>query len=250
MFRTGEGPGIAGAYLQLRDPATGQKFRLLRSRRRARASQRHPRAPVPARPRVGQRRAAAHGQAARPAGARRVLGLLPRQLAAHAAVPEGVARALRRRRAARDRRSTPAASSPRATPTRSARRSRGSGSSTRCVIDERLELWDFYGNEGWPARYLWDARGQALLDCTTARAPTPRPSARSRRCSASSASLVAAAAPEDEPRACCSRPRPPTSRAVLRPVRGRPACGRCSRARDQCAPTAASSRSTGRRPTC
>src|SRR5918999_5684933 len=27
------------------------------------------------------------------------------------------------------------------------------------VIDERLELWDFYGNEGWPARYLWDAQG-------------------------------------------------------------------------------------------
>jgi hypothetical protein len=27
------------------------------------------------------------------------------------------------------------------------------------VIDERLELWDFYGNEGWPARYLWDADG-------------------------------------------------------------------------------------------
>jgi hypothetical protein len=27
------------------------------------------------------------------------------------------------------------------------------------VIDERLELWDFYGNEGWPARYLWDPQG-------------------------------------------------------------------------------------------
>jgi thiol-disulfide isomerase/thioredoxin len=27
------------------------------------------------------------------------------------------------------------------------------------VIDSRLELWDFYGNEGWPARYLWDTRG-------------------------------------------------------------------------------------------
>jgi hypothetical protein len=26
------------------------------------------------------------------------------------------------------------------------------------VIDARLELWDFYGNEGWPARYLWDTR--------------------------------------------------------------------------------------------
>ncbi len=24
------------------------------------------------------------------------------------------------------------------------------------VIDAELEVWDFYGNEGWPARYLWD----------------------------------------------------------------------------------------------
>ena len=27
------------------------------------------------------------------------------------------------------------------------------------VVDLRLELWDLYGNEGWPARYLWDTRG-------------------------------------------------------------------------------------------
>jgi hypothetical protein len=27
------------------------------------------------------------------------------------------------------------------------------------VVDPRLELWDLYGNEGWPARYLWDANG-------------------------------------------------------------------------------------------
>jgi len=27
------------------------------------------------------------------------------------------------------------------------------------VIDSGLEIWDFYGNQGWPARYLWDARG-------------------------------------------------------------------------------------------
>ena len=27
------------------------------------------------------------------------------------------------------------------------------------VVDERLEIWDFYGNEGWPARYLWDQEG-------------------------------------------------------------------------------------------
>src|SRR6476660_8450282 len=53
---------------------------------------------------VGQLGAAAHGQAARARGARRVLGLLPHQLAAHAALPEGLARALRGRRAAGDRR--------------------------------------------------------------------------------------------------------------------------------------------------
>jgi hypothetical protein len=27
------------------------------------------------------------------------------------------------------------------------------------VIDTQLELWDLYGNVGWPARYLWDTRG-------------------------------------------------------------------------------------------
>jgi hypothetical protein len=25
------------------------------------------------------------------------------------------------------------------------------------VIDAELEIWDIYGNQGWPARYLWDA---------------------------------------------------------------------------------------------
>ena len=27
------------------------------------------------------------------------------------------------------------------------------------VIDMELEVWDVYGNEGWPGRYLWDTRG-------------------------------------------------------------------------------------------
>jgi thiol-disulfide isomerase/thioredoxin len=27
------------------------------------------------------------------------------------------------------------------------------------VIDSELEVWDFYGNEGWPGRYLWDTKG-------------------------------------------------------------------------------------------
>jgi thiol-disulfide isomerase/thioredoxin len=27
------------------------------------------------------------------------------------------------------------------------------------VIDTGLQVWDMYGNEGWPARYLWDPKG-------------------------------------------------------------------------------------------
>jgi hypothetical protein len=28
------------------------------------------------------------------------------------------------------------------------------------VIDTAFEIWHLYGNEGWPARYLWDQRGR------------------------------------------------------------------------------------------
>jgi thiol-disulfide isomerase/thioredoxin len=27
------------------------------------------------------------------------------------------------------------------------------------VVDSNLEVWDWYGNQGWPARYLWDQNG-------------------------------------------------------------------------------------------
>ena len=30
------------------------------------------------------------------------------------------------------------------------------------AIDTELEIWDAYGNEGWPARYLWTPQPQAL----------------------------------------------------------------------------------------
>src|SRR4051794_8106173 len=64
-------------------------------RRRASAAADHPGAPVSRQAAVDQLRAAADGQAARAARARRVLGLLPGQLAAHAALPQGMARPLR-----------------------------------------------------------------------------------------------------------------------------------------------------------
>jgi hypothetical protein len=30
------------------------------------------------------------------------------------------------------------------------------------VVDSELEIWDLYGNLGWPSRYLWDQRGTLL----------------------------------------------------------------------------------------
>jgi hypothetical protein len=86
--------GTAGSYLRP----------LLPSPIRASPRAHDPRSAVPARPPVGERGAAAHGQAARAPRADRVLGLLPGQLAAHASVRARVARALRGRRAPRDRR--------------------------------------------------------------------------------------------------------------------------------------------------
>ena len=86
----------------------------------------------------------------------RVLGLLPRQLAAHAAVPEGLARALRGRGPADHRRAhrrVPAV----------ARRGRNVRRAVErleipwaVAIDTELRSGTIYGNEGWPARYLWD----------------------------------------------------------------------------------------------
>ena len=30
------------------------------------------------------------------------------------------------------------------------------------AIDEQLQVWELYGNLGWPARYLFDQRGMLL----------------------------------------------------------------------------------------
>src|SRR3954452_19714371 len=103
MSWTGGTARITGAYPQITRPRHPQLVSLASVAARASTPERDPGAPVPARARVGQRRAVADGQAARAAGAGGVLGLLSRQLAAHAALPQGMARALRRRRPPSDR---------------------------------------------------------------------------------------------------------------------------------------------------
>ena len=87
------------------------------------------------------------------------------------------------------------------------------------VIDERLELWDFYGNEGWPARYLWDTAGalysmhygEGAYDGDRARDPgAARRRARAR---------AAAAARGRRGRPAAGADRRP-ARRLLRPLRG------------------------------
>ena len=62
-------------------------------------------------------------------------------------------------RPARDRRPHRRASRPRASTENVVAAVERLGIEYPVVVDERLEIWDFYGNEGWPARYLWDQQG-------------------------------------------------------------------------------------------
>ena len=113
------------------------------------------------------------------------------------------------------------------------------------VIDERLELWDFYGNEGWPARYLWDRDG-ALYSMHYGEGAYDETEREIQALLGVERELVAPRAPRGRARTCCCRPRPPTSPAPTPGPTRRAACGRCSRARGERARrTAARSRSTG-----
>ena len=71
------------------------------------------------------------------------------------------------------------------------------------VIDERLELWDFYGNEGWPARYLWDRDG-ALYSMHYGEGAYAETEREIQALLGVERELVPPLRPEDEPRACCS----------------------------------------------
>ena len=94
------------------------------------------------------------------------------------------------------------------------------------VIDTELEVWDLYGNEGWPARYLWDPERRAVLDALRRgrlRGDRARdPGAARRRARAGRAG-----APRGRAGRCCCPPRPRTSPAPTPARTRRAACGRC-----------------------
>ena len=107
------------------------------------------------------------------------------------------------------------------------------------VIDERLELWDFYGNEGWPARYLWDPQG-ALYSLHYGEGAYQETEREIQALLGVERPLLEPLRPEDAEGACCPR-RPRTSRAPT-PARTRPAArGRCSTAPGRSPRTAARS---------
>ena len=187
--------------------------------RRARTARDHPRAPVPARADVAQRRPAAHGQAEGPAGAGGVLGLLPRQLAAHPALPEGLARALRGRGPARDRR--PHRRVP-ALARRGGDRGRGRAARDRVSGRDRHGARDLgLLRQRGLARPLPVGHHRARCSrCTTARAPTARPSCEIQELLGVEREPVAAGAPRGRAGPAAARPDRGSARRLLRPLRG------------------------------
>ena len=179
-------------------PRAGRKVSRCYLRPRARADGQHPCAAVPAQPHLAQLGAAADGQAARTAGAGRVLGLLPRQLAAHPALPEGVARALRGRRPAGDRR-------PHRRLPALARRGGGAAAVERLGVELSRRDRRRSSRSGTPTATragrgaTCGTRAARCSRCTTARAPTPETELEIQQLLGVEREPLAPLRPEDEP---------------------------------------------------
>jgi hypothetical protein len=68
------------------------------------------------------------------------------------------------------------------------------------VIDTDLLVWDLYGNEGWPARYVWDQRG-ALFSLHYGEGAYAETERELQELLGVQRELVAPVRPEDEPEA-------------------------------------------------
>ena len=210
----------------------------------ARSRARDPRPAVPARADLGRRRAAADGQAARPARAGRVLGLLPRQLAADDALPGGVARALRRCRPARDRRARrrlPAGAQHRE------RRRGGRAARHRLSGRDRRAAGDLglLRQRGLARALPLGPAGRAVL-AALRRGRLPGDRARDPGAARASSATSCRRCARRTPRTCCCRRRPRTSRARTPAPTRRAAPGPCSRERARSSPTGAASASPTR----
>ena len=87
------------------------------------------------------------------------------------------------------------------------------------AIDSRLEVWDMYGNQGWPARYLWDRSG-SLFSMHYGEGAYDETEREIQELLGVERELVAPVRPEDEPGLSARADRGPAGR-VQRAVRGR-----------------------------
>ena len=94
------------------------------------------------------------------------------------------------------------------------------------AVDTEYDVWELYGNLGWPARYLFDQRGM-LLHYHYGEGGYDETELAIQELLGSTSRCSPRSGPRRRPTRCSSR-RPTTSRARTR-ARTRPAaCGRCS----------------------
>ena len=98
------------------------------------------------------------------------------------------------------------------------------------AIDTDLEVWNIYGNQGWPARYLWDPE-LALYSMHYGEGAYAETEREIQALLGVEREPLAPVRPEDAPDALIAAQTEDVVGAVLGPVRGGRACGRSSRAR-------------------
>ena len=113
------------------------------------------------------------------------------------------------------------------------------------VIDMELEIWDFYGNEGWPGRYLWDAKG-ALFSMHYGEGAYAETEREIQGLLGVEREPVRAGAPRGRAGPAAAGPDRGPARRLLRPVRGGRRVGGAVGRRRGVRSTDAPSRSTGR----
>src|SRR3954464_4405649 len=75
------------------------------------------------------------------------------------------------------------------------------------AIDTQLEVWDLYGNEGWPARYLWD-RELILHSMHYGEGADEETAREIQELLGVSGDVLAPVRPEDDPNAMIAAPTP------------------------------------------
>ena len=116
-------------------------------------------------------------------------------------------------------------------------------------IDLGFELWRAYDNEGWPARYLWNADGH-LAEYHYGEGGYAETELAIQELLGTEREPVAPLHPEDDPTAPHRGPDARPARRLQRPVRRRRCVGGARAGAASCTSTASGSPCSGPAPTC